>query len=36
MQVASFLKAQGFAHVANIAGGIHAWSAEIDPSIARY
>jgi rhodanese-related sulfurtransferase len=36
MQVASFLKARGFAHVANIAGGIHAWSAEIDPSIPRY
>jgi len=36
MQVASFLTARGFAHVANIAGGIHAWSAEVDPSIARY
>jgi rhodanese-related sulfurtransferase len=36
MQVASFLKAQGFAHVANIAGGINAWSAEVDPTVARY
>jgi len=36
MQVAHFLKSRGFAHVANIAGGIHAWSAEVDPSIARY
>ena len=36
MQVAAFLKAQGFAHVANIAGGINAWSAEVDPSVARY
>jgi rhodanese-related sulfurtransferase len=36
MQVASFLNARGFAHVANITGGIHAWSAEVDPSIARY
>jgi rhodanese-related sulfurtransferase len=36
MQVANFLKSRGFAHVANIAGGIHAWSAELDPSIARY
>jgi rhodanese-related sulfurtransferase len=35
-QVASFLQARGFAHVANIAGGIHAWSAEIDPGIPRY
>jgi rhodanese-related sulfurtransferase len=36
MQVASFLKSRGFEHVANVAGGIHAWSSEIDPSIARY
>jgi rhodanese-related sulfurtransferase len=36
MQVASFLKAKGFAHVANIAGGINAWSAEVDPTVARY
>lgn len=36
MQVANFLKAHGFTHVANIAGGINAWSAELDPSIPRY
>ncbi|MCF8210532.1 MAG: sulfurtransferase [Rhodoferax sp.] len=36
MQVAHFLKSRGFAHVANIAGGIHAWSSELDPAIARY
>lgn len=36
MQVAAFLKARGFEHVANIAGGINAWSAEIDPSVPRY
>lgn len=36
MQVAAFLKARGFKHVANIAGGINAWSAEVDPSIPRY
>jgi rhodanese-related sulfurtransferase len=36
MQVASFLQARGFTHVANIAGGIHAWSEELDPGIARY
>ena len=36
MQVANFLTSRGFAHVANIAGGIHAWSAELDASIARY
>jgi rhodanese-related sulfurtransferase len=36
MQVASFLKARGFTHVANIAGGINAWSTELDPGIPRY
>jgi len=36
MQVAAFLKARGFTHVANIAGGINAWSAELDPTIPRY
>ncbi|MEY4882349.1 MAG: hypothetical protein RIS34_203 [Pseudomonadota bacterium] len=36
MQVASFLQRQGFLRIANIAGGIHAWSVEVDPSIAQY
>jgi rhodanese-related sulfurtransferase len=36
MQVAQFLASRGFDHVANIAGGIHAWSAELDASIATY
>ena len=36
MQVASFLQARGFAHVANIAGGIEAWSLERDPQVPRY
>lgn len=36
MQVANFLASRGFAHVANIAGGIHAWSAEVDPSVPCY
>lgn len=36
MQVAHFLQSHGFEHVVNIAGGIHAWSDELDPSIARY
>jgi rhodanese-related sulfurtransferase len=36
MQVAMFLQSRGFDRVANIAGGIHAWSAEVDPTIARY
>ena len=36
MQVAAFLTQRGFATVANIAGGIHAWSAQVDPSIPTY
>jgi rhodanese-related sulfurtransferase len=36
MQVANFLSARGFAHVANLSGGIDAWSNQIDPAVARY
>jgi rhodanese-related sulfurtransferase len=36
MQVAAFLDSRGFAHIANIAGGINAWSAQVDPSVPRY
>lgn len=36
MQVAQFLMSRGFEHVANIAGGINAWSAERDPAVPRY
>jgi len=36
MQVAGFLESRGFAKVANIAGGIHAWAAELDSSIPTY
>ena len=36
MQVAVFLAQQGFGHVANVAGGIHAWSAQVDPSVPQY
>lgn len=35
MQVASFLAAQGY-QVANVAGGIHAWSLQVDPSVPQY
>ena len=35
MQVASFLMQHGF-EVVNVAGGIHAWSAPVDPSIPVY
>jgi rhodanese-related sulfurtransferase len=35
MQVANFLLQHGF-QVVNVAGGIHAWSAQVDPSIPVY
>jgi rhodanese-related sulfurtransferase len=35
-RVAEFLTAQGFGHVANITGGINAWSIQIDPTVPRY
>ena len=36
MQVAHFLVNRGFRHVANISGGINAWSMQVDPSVPRY
>lgn len=36
LRVTEFLRAQGFTAVSNIAGGIHAWAEEIDPSIRKY
>lgn len=36
MRVTEFLRAQGFTAVSNVAGGIDAWAAEIDPSLSRY
>ena len=35
-RVTQFLRANGFARVTNIAGGIDAWARQIDPSLARY
>ena len=35
-RVAAFLAQNGFAEVANIAGGIDAWSLQHDPSVPRY
>jgi rhodanese-related sulfurtransferase len=35
MQVAAFLAHHGF-QVANVAGGIHAWSIQLDPSVPVY
>jgi rhodanese-related sulfurtransferase len=36
LQVARFLTAQGFASVFNLAGGILAWSRDVDPQIPQY
>lgn len=36
MQVAAFLVQRGFSHVANIAGGINAWSSQVDASVPTY
>ena len=35
-QAALFLRQHGMDHVWSMAGGIDAWSAEIDPSVPRY
>lgn len=35
-RVAEFLQQSGYARVVNLAGGIHAWSEEIDPSVPKY
>ncbi|HEY1771223.1 MAG TPA: molybdopterin-synthase adenylyltransferase MoeB [Chthoniobacterales bacterium] len=35
-QAAEFLRGAGFVRVTNVAGGIDAWSAEIDPDVPRY
>ncbi len=34
--VAGFLEHQGYVRVANLKGGIDAWSREVDPSVERY
>lgn len=36
MQVCMFLEHHGFKRVANLAGGVAAWAAEVDPSMPRY
>ncbi len=35
-RVTEFLRSRGYSAVTNIAGGIDAWAAEIDPTLARY
>jgi rhodanese-related sulfurtransferase len=34
--VAHYLRAQGYARVYNLSGGIDAWSCEVDPAVPRY
>lgn len=36
MQVAAYLSSQGFTHLANIEGGIHAWSSQVDSNVPTY
>ncbi|HEY8993054.1 MAG TPA: rhodanese-like domain-containing protein [Lacunisphaera sp.] len=36
LRVTQFLRANGFTQVSNVAGGIDAWAAEVDPTLARY
>jgi rhodanese-related sulfurtransferase len=36
MQVAHFLERQGFDHVANLSGGIDAWSKQVDSTVPQY
>jgi rhodanese-related sulfurtransferase len=36
MQVAQFLARNGFRSVANLTGGILAWSRDVDPAVATY
>ncbi|HJS21707.1 MAG TPA: rhodanese-like domain-containing protein [Steroidobacteraceae bacterium] len=36
LRVAQFLERQGFRSVANLTGGVLAWSREVDPSIPEY
>jgi rhodanese-related sulfurtransferase len=35
-QVVAFLERQGYADVYNLAGGIDAWSQQVDPDVPRY
>jgi adenylyltransferase/sulfurtransferase len=36
LRAAQWLRAQGFPRVASLAGGIDAWSVEVDPDVPRY
>jgi len=36
LRVTQYLRANGFANVSNVAGGIDAWAEQLDPSLTRY
>ncbi|HWA24668.1 MAG TPA: rhodanese-like domain-containing protein [Lacunisphaera sp.] len=36
LRVTQYLRANGFDQVSNVAGGIDAWSEQVDPTLARY
>jgi adenylyltransferase/sulfurtransferase len=36
LRVTQFLRANGFTRVSNVAGGIDAWTEQVDPSLPRY
>ena len=36
MAIAQYLQSEGFERVYNLAGGIDAWSREVDPTVPRY
>ena len=36
MQVAAFLERNGFAHVTNLTGGMHAWALQVDGAMPTY
>ena len=35
-QAAEYFRQHGFRHLTNLAGGIEAWSRDVDPSVPRY
>lgn len=36
MQVASWLERQGFTHMINLTGGVHAWAMQVDTAMPTY
>jgi len=36
MQIAVFLEQNGFTHVSNLTGGVHAWAQQVDSTVPTY